>query len=433
MKQTSLGTKILMLVVTAAVLLYFGVQALRYFNDPLSTTLAYTYLVEDGVELTGYVVREERLLSNSDSNLLRVQRAEGERVSTGGTVALAYADQASLERLKQIEDLTAQVEQLQYVQESALAGDASLKLDSEIMTELVAFRGAVAAERLDTAEELADDVKNLVLKREYTYSDTGDLEAEIAELQSQLQALQAQSAGSVKRITSPTTGLYSGVVDGYESVLTPDMLAAMTPSQLSGLQPDKSAGSNVGKLVLGDDWYYTAVMTTEAAEELQEDLAALAEQNRSTKLTLRFTQYVDRDLTVTLDSVGPDENGRCVVTFRGETYLAQLTLLRHQSAKIIYGSVEGIRVPKEAIRAQKVTVDEAGEWAVTEELGVYCIVGMEARFKPVKILYSGESFMLVIPVQEEATQESGKEKIRLRSGDEVIISARDLYDGKVVG
>ena len=64
----------------------------------------------------------------------------------------------------------------------------------------------------------------------------------------------------------------------------------------------------------------------------------------------------------------------------------------------------------------------------SDALGVYCVVGMEARFKPVEVVYRGESFVLV-----RSTAESNQETLRLRPGDEVIISANDLYDGKVVG
>lgn len=217
-------------------------------------------------------------------------------------------------------------------------------------------------------------------------------------------------------------------MDGYETVLTPDVLADMTPSALDALEPDPEVSSNVGRLVLGDSWYYTAVVTTEEAEDLQKDLQKRKENNQSTNLVLRFAKNVERDLTVTLDSVGPEENGRCVVTFKGKTYLAQLTLLRQQSAKLIFETEEGIRVPKEVIRAQKTTVDETGEKVVTEEIGIYCLVGMEARFKPVEIIYSGENFTLVVP----RLQDGAPETTRLRPGDEVILTANDLYDGKVV-
>ena len=182
---------------------------------------------------------------------------------------------------------------------------------------------------------------------------------------------------------------------------------------------------NIDRLAANDvSWSRPAT-----AEQLQK---TLDKQGIST-LTLRFIKNVERDLKVELDSIGPDENGRCVITFRGETYLPQLTMLRKQNAKVIYNSLEGIRVPKEAIRAEKLTVDEEGVEATVDALGVYCVVGMEARFKPVKILYSADNFTLVTAEQELATQEARHETIRLRSGDEVIISAHDLYDGKVVG
>lgn len=429
MKRTSIGMKMLMLLLTLGVIAYFGVQGLQYFADPLSTTLAYSYVVEEGLELSGYVVREEQLLSDADKGLLRIQRLEGEKVSKGGTVALSYADQASLERQEEIERLTAQIDRLRYIQEAALEQQASLKLDREIMDELLSFRRAVAAGRLDVAEDTAGSVKNLVLKRDYTYSDTTELDARIEELNAQLKDLKNKAGGGVRRITSPVSGLYSGVVDGYETLLVPSKLAEMTPSQLSGLRPEDGMTSNVGKLVLGESWYYTATVSTEAAKDLQKTLS----KRGVNTLTLRFIKNVERDLDVVLESIGPDENGRCVITFRGETYLPQLTMLRRQNAKVIYNTIEGIRVPKEAIRAQKLTVDAEGVETATEALGVYCVVGMEARFKPVKILYSADHFTLVRPLQAMATQETASETIRLRSGDEVIISGHDLRDGKVVG
>ena len=113
----------------------------------------------------------------------------------------------------------------------------------------------------------------------------------------------------------------------------------------------------------------------------------------------------------------------------GAAYLAQLTLLRKQSAQVVVSSVEGIRVPKDALRIRTGTEEkEDGTTAETQTLGVYCVVGMEARFKPVEMLYSGDGFALV-----RAAAPADKESLRLRSGDEVIISAKNLYDGKVVG
>lgn len=423
MKQKTLGTKILMALVTVAVLAYFGIQAANYFTDPLSTTLAYTYQVEEGTSLSGYVVRSEQVLPDDTSGLLQLQRAEGERVSTGGTVALVYADQASLDRQDEIEALEVQLQQLQYAQEAALGSEAALRLDAQIMQRIFSTRSALTAGRLDQVEEQTADLKSLVLRRDYTYSDTTDLDARIQEVQTQLKTLRAQAASSVRRITAPRAGLYSAVVDGYETVLTPDMLSSLTPSALSAVKADESVASSVGKLVLGDSWYYVAAMDAEDAQALQEEGG----------LSLRFSKGVTQALSVTISSIGPEENGRVVVAFEGRRYLSELTLLRQQRAEVIHSTASGIRIPKEALRAQKVTVDSEGNRTAEDITGVYCVMGAEARFKPVQVLYTGEDFVLVestVPVSTSTT--ASVESTRLRAGDEVIISAYDLYDGKVI-
>ena len=419
MKNSSFGTKCLLLAVTLGVLAYFGIQGLQYLGDPLTTTLAYNYQVEEGMDLSGYVVRREQVLADETSGLLRLQRSEGEKVGAGGTVALVYADQASLDRQREIDELSGRIEQLQFAQEASLGSEVSLKLDAQIMRSLLDYRAELAAGRLDNAEEHETELKSLVLKRDYTYSDTEDLSGQIAELQSQLKELKAQAASSVRAVKAPVSGVYSAVVDGYETVLTPGLLADMTPSQLNAVQADETLTSQTGKLILGDSWYYAVTMSADQAKALRDSGGTM---------TLRFAKGVEQDQTVTLYAVGPEEQGRVVVTFRGAYNMAQVTLLRRQSAQLIWRTVAGIRVPNEALRAANPKVDQEGNRTTVESLGVYCVVGMEARFKPVEVLYSGDGFVLV-----RSTAASDQESLRLRPGDEIIISAKDLYDGKVVG
>ena len=57
--------------------------------------------------------------------------------------------------------------------------------------------------------------------------------------------------------------------------------------------------------------------------------------------------------------------------------------------------------------------------------GVYCVSGAKARFKPVEVLLTGDDYAVV-------RSAGSTEKLRLRPGDEIIVAARDLYDGKVV-
>lgn len=415
MKRTSFTTRILMLLVCLGVAVYFGYQSLRYLDDPLTTTAAYGYTVDETISASGYVVRSERVLEDEAGGLLRLARSEGERVSVGGTVASVYADQASLDRQNEIDALEARIGQLEYVQSASLSYEASAKLDSQIAQDLLAVRAALAGGRLDTVESRGGELRALVMKRDYTYSGD-DLDGQLESLRQELKELRRQAAGTTRRISAPASGLYSAVVDGYETVLTPESVLEMSPSQLSAVQPDGAAGSHVGKLILGDSWYYAASLRAGEIKDLQE----------AGSISLRFSKDVARDLDVTIQSVSWEENGRSVVVFQGKYDLAQLTLLRQQTAEIILNTMSGIRVPQESLRVvpQAVT-GEDGEEREVQTTGVYCVVGVKAIFKPVKVLYSGEGFALVQP--------AGAKKRVLRSGDEVIVTARDLYDGKVVG
>ncbi len=415
MRRTSLATRILMLLVCLGVAAYFGYQSLRYMKDPFTTAAAYGCTVDETVSASGYVVRSERVLEDNDSGLLRLARAEGERVSVGGTVAAVYADQASLDRQSEIDALEARIEQLEYVQSASLSYEASAKLDNQIAQDLLAVRTALTAGRLDTVERRGSELRALVMKRDYTYSG-GSLDEQLESLRQELKDLRRQSAGSTRRISAPVSGLYSAVVDGYETVLTPESILEMSPSQLSAVQPDSAVSSHVGKLILGDNWYYAAALRASEIREIQE----------AGSVSLRFSKDVARDLDVSVQSVGWEEDGRSVVVFQGKYDLSQLTLLRQQSAEIILNTMTGIRVPQEALRVVPRTVTgPEGSKTEVQTTGVYCVVGVKAVFKPADVLYSGEGFVLVQPAS------SDKKRV-LRSGDEVIVTARDLYDGKVV-
>ncbi|MFR0770703.1 MAG: HlyD family efflux transporter periplasmic adaptor subunit [Dysosmobacter sp.] len=427
MNRSSFVSKLFTPVITLLVLAYFGYQIYGYVSDPFSTTLAYTYQVEDTVDISGYVVRQEQVLTGDAGGLMRLRKNEGERVGTGGAVATVYADQASLDRQNEIETLNNRIEQLEYAQESMLGAEVTLKLDSQIARSLLDYRTVVAAGRLDAAESRGQELRSLVLKRDYTYSGTEDLSGQLQELKNQLKTLRSQAANSVKTIRSPRSGLFSAVVDGYESVLTPDSLSALTPSALNKLSPAELP-ANTGKLILGDNWYYVGVVSAQEAQTLQ------TRQNRlgtGESLSLRFTKNVDRGPVGHAVVRGRGGKRPLCGDFQGNTYLQELTLLRRQSAEIILDTTDGLRVPLAALRVATQTVTEKDpetEETASKEVnvtGVYCVSGAKARFKPVEVLLTGDDYAVV-------RSAGSTEKLRLRPGDEIIVAARDLYDGKVV-
>lgn len=421
--RRSLVIKVWIFAVMLGLLAYFCAQILRYLEQPFSSALAYTYRVEQTVALSGYVVRQEEVLGQAGAGFVRLRREEGERVSAGGTVAAVYPDQASLEAQDEMDALEARISQLEFAQASMLGAEASVQLDAQIVRTLLAHRAAVSAGRLDTAREQGQTLRSLVLRRDFAYSGTADLSGQIQDLKGQLRTLEGRTAASVRTVRSDKSALFSAVVDGYERILTPQALPGLLPSDIDALAPTEAEG--VGRLILGNAWYYVCTVSAQEAQTLQRQ----SQQHKT--LTLQFLRGVDRTLEVTLQSVSREEDGRCAVVLRGETYLQELTLLRRQSAQVILSVTAGIRVPRSAVRVLTQTVTkkdpDTGEETAAEQTvtGVYCLSGARVRFKPAQVLYTAEGFALLRP-------SGSSEQTRLRTGDQVIVSGRGLYDGKVV-
>ena len=222
MKTGTLATRLTLAAILLTVLIYFGVNVAAYFNDPFTTTLAYGYTSESAVTVAGYVVREEEVLTGQ-GDLIYVSRREGEKVSQGGTVALIYPSQEALDNANTLRDLEEQLQQL--LQARNLTGGtlATARLDEAVSASLVDFRSELAQGSLEGASSAGETLRSAVLQRSYAYTGTEVLEASIASLQAQVSDLTAAGSGGATRITAPQGGIFSSLVDGYETVLTPEI------------------------------------------------------------------------------------------------------------------------------------------------------------------------------------------------------------------
>lgn len=422
MKNTNLSAKLLMIAVVLTVLVYFGMNLISYVTDPFSTTVAYEYTDLDAITVSGYVVREEQVL-DADGEYIYFFRNEGERVSRGGSVALVYSDQRALDDANTVRDLEDQLEQLRFARSLADGIHSTVSLDDDVDAALAAFHAARATGAVSAAAEAGDDVRTAVLRHSYAYTGTEELDRSIASLTEQIDALSDALSGSITSVRAPASGLFSSLVDGYESVLTVESLEDMTAEDYRAIAPVDADG--VGKMVYGSRWYYVTLLKNEDAEKLE----------AGASVTLRFQSGLDRDLTMHVERIGEEDGGQRPVVLSSGENLDLTTLLRRQNARLIFKSYTGIRVPRSAVRIlwEPVT-DEKGEIVLAADgtekrrqvFGVYCLWGNSARFKKVEILWQEEEYMIVRSLEEDDARR------RLRPGDQVITAAEALYDGKVI-
>lgn len=422
MKNTNLSTKLMMAAILLTVLVYFGANLISYFVDPFSTTVAYSYTGENAVTVSGYVVREEIPIT-ADGDTSYFIRSEGERVSKGGKIALMYSNAQALQDANELRALEEQMEQLRYAQTLVGSIQSTGALDEEVSTALTVFQTRRAQGSLSAASDACEAVRAAILRHSYAYTGTDELGDTIAALQDEIDALNASVSGATMAVCAPKSGLFSSLVDGYESVLTPESLADMTAEDFRGLAPGEKEG--VCKLICGSKWYFVTLMLASDTKNL-----AVGEH-----VMLRFQTGLERDLSLTVERIGGEDGGQRLVVLSSQENLSLTTLLRHQSAQLIFARHNGIRVPRSAVRIIWETVTDAegnpvlnadGTEKQQQVYGVYCMWGNTARFKKVNILWQEDEYMIVESAQADDPLR------RLRAGDQVITAAEDLYDGKVI-
>lgn len=412
MKQGTVITRVVILLLFAAVLAYLGFTVWQGLSEPYQLVATYSYQMDDGLALDGVVVRREAVIEGR-SDLSEVLPQEGEKVAAGATVALVYSNASAMEDRREAKELRLQLEQLNYAMRRNDSMGDSNKLDSQLVTTLAELKTASSSGELGGLEEQGLDLRSLVLKR------TGDLttnaqslaalQAAASGIEAQLKTLNTSSVQLTRHVTVNQSGIFSGLADGLEGQLTPDVLDELTVGRLDQLLQSEITPSQtaIGKLITGSTWYFAASVDDASAQRLEE----------GERYTLAFSGDFDKEVSMRLERLGSSEGGRRVAVFSSDRYLSQVTLARLSTATLVFERFTGVRVPDKALRV--LTNDDG-----STTLGVYTLVGRQAEFKSVEIVREGEGFYLL--------RGTANNRKVLRPGDTIILSNQELYNGKVI-
>jgi putative membrane fusion protein len=353
-------------------------------------------------------VRSETVISGTGA-LVEQLCDEGANVASRQTVAMLYNNQDALSCNQQITVLEKQKTQLEYALSAGGSTQNAASMDQSILNAVTKIHTDVSQGDLSNLDDNSLSLKGLVLKHSYLYGENGesltDIQTQINSCAAQISQLTTQSSSDTKSVAAPCSGLYSGVVDGFESLITPDQLDGLSVDTLQSLlsQAPSPNGSTLGKIITGMKWYFAAVMDENTAARL------------GSTAKLVFSRSDSGEISMNVDRIGTAENGQCVVVFSSDTDMAKTTLLRKQTVDLVFSEYSGIRIPADAMR-----VNSSGQ------TGVYVVSGAQAKFKPVNRIYSGDGFYLVSPTADSTSD------TYLRAGEEIILAASDLYDGKIV-
>ena len=332
--------------------------------------------------------------------------ANGGRVAKNGTVAEVFpSEEAAAARVKD-DKLKKQIENLEMLQrqDDNIVVDLD-QLNTQIDSSLIRLLDNTQSGSFEHFSEDAEDYFNLLNRKLIATGKTSNFSELIQSLEEERSTLTSLLSDGTRTIQAKEAGYFVSSVDGYESVLTPDIIDGLTPEKLGSIKPKttEDTAQIVGKTVGDFDWYLAVPLTFEQSLSLKEG------QSLSLKLPLSTLS----ELPVTVERINKSaETGEAVVVFRCSYMNGELSLIRTQPVQIVLESHKGLRVDTESIRVED------------GKKGVYRVTGSEIEFVPVNILFSGNGFVICEMMD---TLEDG-----LHLYDEVVTKGKDLYDHKVV-
>ncbi len=391
-------------IIVFGLVLVYGVvnTAVNHYN-PVKTTTAIQVSMDDSFSTTGYFIRDEQVIDIAEGDTVEYNYSDGDKVAKGASLITEYEDEDALtvsRELKNIQDNISQLETLRSV--SATITNSSL-LNQKIIAQMNAISKESEGANLGQISSLTSELRQLSLKSGSLLKGSDDIESEISSLKAQAESLEAKLDGSTSDITSEYAGYFCESIDGYETVLTPDIIENLTLSSLNRLVDDKkSASVGKGKVISGYVWYFAA--------EVSDEEAAHLEQGNTVKL--RFSQ-VSQDVQASVAAIRDDtDNEDTLVIFKSQDMNDDLISMRKQVATVIVASYSGLKVPKSAVRMED------------DQMGVYVMSNSVARYKTIEKLFEGDEFYIV---KQNVTGNDS-----LVAGDDIIVEAKDLDDKKVM-
>ena len=399
MKKARIST-LFTVVALIAVGIYILYQVTANLTQQIRTVDVLEVTVEDKISARGMFVREQLVVTASGrTGTAEYLVQDGDKVSKGQKLAVLFEGDAARVAYSQADELEERLAAVEYAYSMITSGVDSQKMDQLIFDDIAAITESLSQGDAGRVGSDYSALQQLVVSRGATEDDKAAFEGQISQLKQEIAGYQKQYSGNSSSLRAPDSGYFTGGLDGYEAVLTPELLETVSPQELQSLQPAQQEG--VGSITTGFRWYYAVVLDKVQADRLQQ--RASLEVYFPELSTQSLEMQVNRLETVGEQSILVLESTRMDPLF--------LTA-REQDIDIVVGRHSGLKVPSQALRQQE------GEW------GVFVLDGSVAVFKPITWNYSTESYFLV------PCAASSKEG--LFRYDRVIVQGRNLAENKVV-
>ncbi len=380
-----------------------------------NTVQTYTALdgsIEEYVLADGYIFRDQEFVTAPTDGYFECVADEGQRVTEGATIAAVYKHNVDPAVTEEIAQLKEKIQELESDSSQAdVYSGSAVRIERNISDEAQALSQIKDNNNISDIVAAKQNIDGYVASKLYTSEDGKSKEEHLQEMKDRLRELESGENSEREWIYAPRAGVFSSKVDGYEQVLSIDMLDEASPSYLKNLSKENieisetvSSGENVCKIINNYEWYFIGTVSEKEAANFE----------TGQDIRVKFYDLSDSVVTGTVTAISKPDGGKVAVTVHSTKYVESIYTTSKVSAELFIESADGIKVPSSSLRV------------IDGQQGVYVVRLGVAKFVPVSLLYNNKEWAVIEPVKDTNYEES------LEMYDEVIVNTKGIEDGKVV-
>ncbi len=349
-----------------------------------------TYTYTDS--LSGYVFRNELALQTGNNGPVEYLVSDGTQVLSGDTVARVWVDDSGSDKRERAAAIYAELAHC----EAALA-EYETAWQADYLSNYAALMQNASTGKLQNGAAAASKLAADLARRDAEQQQSkAVLLQRVGALRAELQTLVA-NVDAPETLKTALSGRFYRESDGYEATFGISAIDSLTPQTLTALlSAPQSDTQTVGKVASDGEWYLALPLTRTLA-----DTYAVGEH---------YTVHIANDtVSMLLSRISYDESGNeALLILHADKAPGTPLDCRRQQVQIEKQSVSGIRIPTAA---------------VMEENTVYIEVDGVAQSRRIRPIVQENGCLLIAFCEEDDY---------LHEGEEVLLSVRKIYDGKVV-
>ncbi|MBQ9783633.1 MAG: hypothetical protein IJW44_03840 [Clostridia bacterium] len=396
-------------IVCVLIFTYTVYHLVSLFGEDISTFAAGVTTETTVLNYSGYVFRDETVLTSPSAGLVDYYVEDGVKVAKDQELATVYKSGTVSER-ESMRRLDAQIAVLEQSTSETVKGTDMGELKQDVSESYDALIKMLAA---GETGGLAYQTEKLLVGmnriRSLSEGEAAPGNTTLTELK-EARADRIAESGVGVTYTAERSGYFYSQTDGYEPYFTMAAAESLTGESFADLLrtlPSVPTGATAyGKISYDSEWMLVLPVKLEEQSyfKVGETYSGLFEENNQTEIPLTLEKIVE-----------VPEDGTALLIFRADRLPEHFIFSRQQNVRLEVDSVSGIYVPKDVVQRQE------------GEKGVYILRGSVVYFRYIEILHEGSDYYLV-----RADREDSEERTYLKVNDLIILNGKNMFDGRVL-